>query len=243
MQIIKLDAIDSTNDFLKQLSATKTIKNFTVVTAKSQTKGKGQMGSKWESEYDKNLIISILINNFIDDVHEIFNINILVSLAVIKALETEKIPKLSIKWPNDIMADNKKIGGILIENIIKTDKKITSIIGIGLNVNQIYFENLPQASSIALILEKNVNRDGILENIINNLKSLINKISNQDFHLLGNQYKNYLYKFGVPCVFENTANQKFMGIIQDVSQDGKLCVLMEDDTVKEFNIKEIKMIF
>ena len=141
MKLIKLDATDSTNEFLKGLSSNQILENFTVVTAENQTKGKGQMGSVWDSEPSKNLIMSVLINGFVTDINQIFDINIVVSVSVIQVLEDLNIPELSIKWPNDIMSYNKKIGGILIENSIKSDGSINSIAGLGLNLNQVNFEN------------------------------------------------------------------------------------------------------
>src|SRR5690606_23453831 len=130
--LIKLDAIDSTNDFLKALSSQNELDNFTVVTAENQTKGRGQMGAKWESESGKNLIMSVLVKDFVCDNEQIFNVNIIVSLAVIETLKSLHIPGLSVKWPNDIMSYNKKIGGILIENTIKSDGRIVSVVGLGL---------------------------------------------------------------------------------------------------------------
>ena len=78
MRLVKLDAIDSTNEFLKGLSSQESLENFTVVTAENQTKGKGQMGAVWNSEIGKNLIMSVLIRDFITDIHQIFNLNIAV---------------------------------------------------------------------------------------------------------------------------------------------------------------------
>jgi len=116
MKVIKLDAIDSTNEFLKGLSSKQQLENFTVVTAENQTKGKGQMGSVWDSEAGKNLTMSVFVKDSLSDVNQIFKLNIGVALAVIEALETFNIPNLMIKWPNDIMSYNFKIAGILIEN-------------------------------------------------------------------------------------------------------------------------------
>ena len=103
MKLIKLDAIDSTNDFLKGISVLPETINFTVVTAETQTKGKGQMGQKWESEAGRNLIMSVLLKDVFKDINELFHLNIVFSLAVIDALNSYKVPELSIKWPNDIM--------------------------------------------------------------------------------------------------------------------------------------------
>ena len=242
MKVIKLDAIDSTNDFLKDLIGKQVVDNFTIVTAENQTKGKGQRGSVWNSEIGKNLIMSILIKSFIFDSTEIFNLNIAFSLAVIKALEERKIPKVSIKWPNDIMSDNKKIGGILIENSIKSDGTISSVVGLGLNVNQTYFQDLPKASSLALICDAFFNKEELLFSIFENMKQNI-LAWNEQSDLMWQKYTNYLFKKGIPMPFQNIENQNFMGIIQGVSSIGKLKILLENDTISEFDIKEIQMLY
>lgn len=242
MKLIKLDAIDSTNDFLKALSSHKELDNFTVVTAENQTKGKGQMGSKWVSESGKNLIMSVLVKDFLYDNEQVFNISIIVSLAVIKTLKELDIPDLSIKWPNDIMSYNKKIGGILIENTIKSDGRIVSVVGLGLNVNQINFELLPSASSMAVISGKSFDKDILPELIVEKIQQKIEswQTKSTDFW---KKYYNTLFRKGVPMPFKNLQNQNFMGIIQGVSSVGKLQVLLEDDSVSEFDIKEIQMLY
>ncbi len=242
MKLIKLDAIDSTNEFLKGISTQPDLENFTVVTAENQTKGKGQMGAVWNSEVGKNLIMSVLVKDFLKDINEIFNLNIAVSLAVITALKKNNIPDLSIKWPNDILSANKKIGGILIENSIKSDGTILSIVGLGLNVNQTNFEGLPKASSLAVVTGKEFDKEKLLFEIIANLElnvaeSKLNPAS------LRQQFVDLLYKKGVPMPFTNQKEEKFMGIIQGISTIGKLQVLLEDDSVAEFDIKEIQMLY
>lgn len=242
MKLIKLDAIDSTNDFLKGLSNKQEIENFTVVTANTQTKGKGQMGSKWESEYDKNLIMSVLINSFISSIEQVFNLSVISSLAVIEVLKSLDIPDLSIKWPNDIMSYNKKIGGILIENTIKSDGKIVSIVGLGLNVNQTNFIELPNASSLYLITGNPFDK-GILPDLI--VKKIQNKINfwENNSAFFWKKYVNTLFKKGVPMPFKNTENQNFMGIIIDVTPIGKLQIQLEDNSINEFDIKEVTMLY
>ena len=208
MKLVKLDAIDSTNDYLKDLVRNQTVENFTVVIAENQTKGKGQMGSIWVSEKGKNLIMSVLVKNFIFDASTVFNLNIVVSLAVISALKNLNIPNLSIKWPNDIMSDDKKIGGILIENSFRSDSTINSIIGIGLNVNQTDFNLLPQASSLTLITQNKVDRNKLLLNIINNLKTNI-KSWEKSSNILITNYNNLLFKKNVIMQFINKEIYKF----------------------------------
>ena len=242
MKLIKLDAIDSTNEFLKGLSTNPDIENFTVITAENQTKGKGQMGSVWFSEPGKNLIMSVLIKDFLFNGNQIFNINIVTSISIIQALETLKIPDLSIKWPNDIMSLNKKIGGILIENTIKSDGGIFSIIGLGLNVNQTDFENLPNASSMAEICKANFNIEELLFLIIERMEQNIQNWS-KNSKIMESDYTNKLFKKGIPMPFEDQKQDRFMGIIQGVSTFGKLEILLEDDSISEFDIKEITMLY
>jgi len=242
MQLIKLDAIDSTNEFLKGLSSNQLLENFTVVTAESQTKGKGQMGAIWNSEPSKNLIMSVLVTDFVTDINQIFDINIVVSVSIIQVLQDLNIPELSIKWPNDIMSYNKKIGGILIENSIKSDGSINSIVGLGLNVNQMNFENLPKASSLALICNATFDKEEILLKIIENLQQNVELwFHNSDY--FWSFFANRLFKKGVPMPFEDQNQQNFMGIIQGVSPIGKLEILLEDDSISEFDIKEIQMLY
>lgn len=243
MNLIKLDAIDSTNDFLKDLSRKQIVENFTAVVANNQTKGKGQMGSTWESEKGKNLIMSILVKDVLKDIDQIFHLNVAVALSVIQALEANNLPKLSIKWPNDIMSDTKKIGGILIENSFKSDTTVESVVGIGLNVNQKSFVNLPKASSMTLIMKKEFNLETILEEIIFQIKKNCSLILSNQTDKLWDNYHKYLFKMNIPMPFEDAYNAKFMGIIQGVSSEGKLELLLENDSIKTYGIKEIQMLF
>ena len=243
MKLIKLDAIDSTNDFLKGLSNDVSIQNYTVVTAKTQTNGKGQMGAKWVSESGKNLIVSVLVKNVLTNIDEIFDLNVAIALSIINVLESQNIPKLSIKWPNDIMSGNKKIAGILIENIIKSDNSIYSIIGIGLNVNQTNFDDLPNASSIKNIMYKDFDKEIILNKIIKSIQKNILELENNNQTQLWTLYNDKLFKKGNIMAFKNNTDLKFMGIIQQVSRNGKLQLLTENDILQEYDIKEILMIY
>ncbi len=242
MKLIKLDAIDSTNDFLKGLVNKQYLENFTIVSAESQTKGKGQMGSVWVSEKGKNLTMSVFVKDSLTVLNQIYSLNIAVALAIVQALETFEIPQLSIKWPNDIMSYNYKIGGILIENSIKNDGSISSVIGIGLNINQITFDNLPKGSSLAVVCNRQFDKHQILLKIVNRLKDNV-VLLNKEPDLLWKTYLKVLFKKGVPMPFKDNSNKNFMGIIQGVSEFGKLQLLLEDDTTAEYNIKEIQMLY
>ncbi|MGC1633385.1 MAG: biotin--[acetyl-CoA-carboxylase] ligase [Gelidibacter sp.] len=151
MRIIKLDAIDSTNTYLKQLSIDGNAEDGLAAVAKFQTHGRGQMGTVWDSQEAKNLTFSVFKDVSFVNIAQHFYISMAVSLAVYEALNSMGLQRISVKWPNDILSDNKKIAGILIENVIKLNVISGSVIGIGLNVNQTDFADLQSASSLLLL--------------------------------------------------------------------------------------------
>ncbi|MCZ8090298.1 MAG: biotin--[acetyl-CoA-carboxylase] ligase [Flavobacterium sp.] len=242
MQIIKLSAIDSTNDYLKQLSREKKLDNFTIVVANEQTKGRGQMGSKWVSEVGKNLTFSVLVKNVMIPNEKLFDWNIVVALAVLAVLERHEIQKVSIKWPNDIMADSKKVGGILIENVLKSGESFDSVVGIGLNLNQTNFEDLPKATSLKSLTNKNYDIFETAEEIVKKIEEKYQQLD-KSMTVFWNKYHEKLFKIDKPLAFEDSKNNRFMGIIQGVTHDGKLQVMLEDDSITFFNIKEIQMLY
>ena len=173
----------------------------------------------------------------------VFNLNVAVAVSVIQALETFDIPELSIKWPNDIMSYNFKIGGILIENNLKSDNSVHSVIGLGLNVNQNDFENLPKASSLALICKTEFDKEKLLVAIVEKIKQNLS-VMHYDLDTIWSSYIDLLFKRGVPMAFKNNqTNQNFMGIILGVSKQGKVQVQLEDDLIIEYGIKEIQMLY
>ncbi|MDN3676753.1 biotin--[acetyl-CoA-carboxylase] ligase [Flavobacterium paronense] len=241
MPLIKLDAIDSTNNFLKQLFKDSIVEDYTIVIANEQTNGKGQMGASWVSEKGKNLTMSILIKNIQLENQNIYDFNIAVALAVIKVLKNIQIHNVVIKWPNDIMADSKKVAGILIENILKADGSFTAIVGIGLNLNQTNFEDLPLASSLKNITGKTYEQEAIALLLKDSLKVTAVTL-NECSDLLWQEYHENLFKKDYPCPFEDKMGNRFMGIIKKVTRDGKLELILEDDSAIHFEVKEIKML-
>ncbi|WP_435415786.1 biotin--[acetyl-CoA-carboxylase] ligase [Polaribacter aestuariivivens] len=240
MKIIKLSAIDSTNSFLKDLAQDSCLENFTIVTTESQLKGRGQQSSVWLSEPSKNLTFSVFVSfkNF-----EISNkkyLTFAISLAVYEAIIEEIKHDVYIKWPNDILSGNKKLCGILVENSIQKTKIKHSVIGIGLNVNQTNFsEAIDKVTSLKLITQKEYDLDVFLNSIILKLKSRIQELENQALKKLEDDYLSVLYKKNTPTMFKNSSGVLFMGIIRGISKDGLLQIELEDETIKEFGIKEV----
>ncbi|AUC85067.1 biotin--[acetyl-CoA-carboxylase] ligase [Polaribacter sp. ALD11] len=243
MKTIKLNAIDSTNSFLKELAVNSTVDNFTIVVTDSQLKGRGQQGNSWVSEPCKNLMFSVFVRFEGLGVLEKKYLNFAVSLALFDALEDVSIPSVCIKWPNDILSGNKKICGILIENSLKGTEISSSVIGIGLNVNQTIFPDyLKKASSLKLITDKSYNLDKLLKQIILKFKARIALLNAKNFKTLEVDYLNVLYKKNIPTMFKDSEDVLFMGIIRGISNHGKLQIETEEEVILEFGIKEVSFL-
>lgn len=243
MLIVKLDAIDSTNSYLRKLSAKERVADYTTVIAKKQTEGRGQMGTVWSSEMSKNLTFSVFKDMSKLHLEHSFYVSIVTSLALLKTLQFFSISRLSVKWPNDILSEDKKICGILIENVIKQNNINASVIGIGLNVNQTKFENLPKASSLKMISGKVFDLDEMVHVILKNLKYYFLLLKKGQYDVLKKDYETYLFRKNKPSTFKDEEGMVFSGFIKGVTESGNLQVLLEDDIVKEFNLKTITLLY
>ena len=243
MRIIKLNAIDSTNVFMRQLSTAEKLKDYTIVATKLQTEGKGQMGTVWQSQKGKNLMFSVFKDvSFLHSDYAFF-ISIVSALSVVTALKRFNIPKLKVKWPNDILSEEKKVCGILIENVLSNNQIKESIIGIGLNVNQTEFQDLPQASSLLLISGKVYNLDELLDSIISQMKHYLSLLKNEKYSELLLEYETLLFRKEKPSTFKDTNENLFTGIIQGITLSGSLKILLEDDILKTFDLKEVSLLY
>lgn len=243
MHIIKLNATDSTNTYLRQFYSENNVVDYTVVLASKQNKGRGQMGSVWMSDSGKNLTFSVFKGLRGLQIDHVFFLSIVTSLAVINTLRSLNMSGLKIKWPNDILSYNQKICGILIENVIKNSQLDSCIIGIGLNVNQTEFSSLPKASSLKLITGITYDLDEVLNQIIENLKIQFAILRDGKRDALKIDYESYLYRNNKPSTFKDSEGTLFTGFIKGVSKAGKLKVLLEANITKEFDIKEITLMY
>ncbi|MEZ4778373.1 MAG: biotin--[acetyl-CoA-carboxylase] ligase [Flavobacteriaceae bacterium] len=243
MKIIKISAIGSTNDYLKKQAKTIPLEDETVVQTLHQTQGKGQMGASWHFDIGKSLAFSIFKQTDGLPISNQFWVNFAVSLGVKKGLDLLGIPKVSIKWPNDILADGKKVCGILVENQFQKGYIEHSIIGIGINVNNTSFPEFPQASSLLLTTGVHFSLDEVFEKVLQAVLSELHQVKVSNPEAYKKQYESYLYKIGVVCAFEDIERKMFQGIIVGVSNNGLLLVKLQDNTVKEYRLKEIKMLY
>lgn len=243
MEIIKLNATNSTNTYLKNLLKEKQVKDLSCIWALSQTQGRGQQGAKWISEPGKNLTFSVLkkFENLPSEYH--FLLNMEVSLAIFRALKKLYIPDLAVKWANDILSSKKKICGILIENTLHKEQISSSIIGIGLNVNQVFFNDLPNVSSLQKIMGHPFDLEEVLLLICQELEISLKSLSPTRFETMLDEYHTYLFRKDKPSTFEYPNGERFMGYIRGVSHNGQLQVEQEDALMSSFSLKEIKLLY
>lgn len=236
MHIIKLDAIDSTNDYLRKLILKKKPTTPTVVMSQYQKKGKGQRGQVWTSQAGKNLMFSLYMPNFTLPTKEVFSINKIVSVCLLHWLSSFQLPNICVKWPNDILSGDSKLAGILIESNVLQSTANSIIIGVGLNVNQVEFQNLPNATSMQLLTGKNYDIDALLFSLTTKLIECLTppiKNYNDDYH-------KYLYGLGQSRLFLKD-KKTFEGIIQSVNSEGKL-VLKTTAGEQVFDVKELQFV-
>ena len=243
MKIVKLDAISSTNAFLKDMVRTSPVENYTVVVAENQTKGKGQFDNIWISDKGKNLTFSILCNFLKLEIRHSFYLNCAVSLAIHMVLNNYIKEKLKIKWPNDILSSDKKLCGILIENTVSNGKIVNAVIGIGLNVNQESFpETLSNAASLKMLTGLTYDKSVILDELIAAIQVQMALIQTEKFSMLKSNYEQALYRNGQPAMFKNDRFGNFLGKILGITYQGQLVVELENERLEKFDLKEIEFI-
>ncbi len=242
MKIIKINATSSTNEFIRQLTLQTELDQVYCVKANTQTKGRGQMGTSWLSESDKNLTVSYLLPHLKINPDQSFFISMLSSLAIIEALKKFNLPQLKIKWPNDILSGRKKICGILIENNFKQAHINSTIIGIGLNVNQIEFNGLPKASSLRLILNQEISVDAVFEALNREIEKAYQRLLQLKPENIKEDYYSKLLGFSEVQSFQFPDHSTSAGIIKSVSDQGLIKIEFEKET-SEFELKQIKQLY
>ena len=239
MNVFKLNAINSTNLYLKELLQKKDLENFTIVMTEYQTSGKGQGLNIWYSEEGKNLLFSVLVKFDGLEIQKAPYLNYAISIAIYNVLNTY-LNNVKIKWPNDIMAENKKVCGILIENTVRSAKINHSIIGIGLNVNQSIFpDNVKNATSIYSLLHQKIDRNLLLENLVKSIKDKIIRLNNQEFSYLKDIYESVMYKHNEISSFKDKNGIQFQGKIVGVNHLGMLAIKTIENKIYTFANKEI----
>ena len=224
-KIIRLKEVDSTNTFLQNLNSNSLTFEGLVVCSEFQNKGKGQGINKWYAEPSKNLLFSVLLLPKSNIENQYF-LNKAISVSICQALIKLGVEPC-IKWPNDILVGNNKIAGVLIENRIKKTRLESSIVGIGLNVNQTDFDSAVQNPTSLKVLTRKTNQvDNVLDVILNFIETNYLKFKNEKFKELQSLYNQFLY------LKDTTAKIKIGEEIKEVKilgVDDYGCLLVESE--------------
>ena len=234
MLFIKLSAIASTNSFLKDWVQQTKDYDAVGVWTEHQTKGRGRRDTTWHAAKGLNLTGSVYLAASLLHHDHTFTLNEQACVAVYNTLKEYKIPALSIKWPNDILSGNKKLGGILVEPILRGTDVQGVVIGCGINVNQRSFPDLPCATSMAMLLNDRFSVEAMFETLAKNIKAQLS--SGVDVH---KTYMDVLFGRKRPLDFLRPDGAAFSATITDVSPTGRLILTHSDGTVATFDEKEV----
>ena len=238
MKSMYLRETRSTNLVLKEMLREYNLPEGFVLRTDFQSAGKGQPGNSWESEKGKNLLFSVLLYPQHIAIDQQFILSQLVSVAILRTLNSF-CAGFSIKWPNDIYFGDKKIGGILIENSLQGSKLNTSIVGVGLNINQKTFRSdAPNPVSLRQITAKNQRRKNILQDVLNNIYELYSKM---DVDTIRNEYFENLYRrVGFYTYRDNKG--LFEAELAGIESDGCLKLKTRTGEIRAYYFKEVAFV-
>lgn len=227
----------STNDTALNLVKDRTAHEGTLVITNHQTKGKGQRGNKWLAEKGLNLTFSLILRPSFLDISEQFYLNMAVSNGIRKFLQ-EYVPQVQVKWPNDlILPDYGKIGGVLIENTYSGANWEYAVVGVGINVNQEYFEN-PVAVSLAKATGSKFDLSELFRLLVTQIEQGYLELKRGKWLQIKSEYLHYLYLKDVWGTYEDLSGD-FKGKIVGITAQGKLEIELENGDVQLFGLKEV----
>jgi len=239
-KIIFLPSCHSTNSIA--LEYPDVIADGTVIITDYQTGGRGRRGNAWESAAGLNLTFSILLRPILPQEVEIFDFSVVTSLALCKTL-TFFLPNkdFKIKWPNDIYVNNKKIAGILIENVWQGKKLTKTVIGIGLNVNQTEFSNIG-AISMRKLSEIFIEKEIILQKYFEYFEYFFMLLQQGFAKFLRNEYQNLLFAKNEVRLFQ-IFGETLQAKILSVFPDGKISIeIVSENRVISLDLNELNFI-
>jgi BirA family biotin operon repressor/biotin-[acetyl-CoA-carboxylase] ligase len=239
--IIRLQVTDSTNNYANNQIKSYDVAEGTVFLAYEQSAGRGQAGNFWESEPGKNLTFSIVLFPEFLEIRRQFMISKVVTLGIYSALN-KHVDQLRIKWPNDIYAGNKKIGGILIENSVMSGLLQSSVVGIGLNVNQVHFRSsAPNPVSLKKLTNQHFDCDLLLTEVLTGINRYYSLLRNGGDKEIDQAFISALYFLNRSHSFRS-GEEVFNGVITGVNEIGQLQIRKEDGRIVEFYFKEVEFL-
>jgi len=236
--LLQLQSVDSTNNYASRLLRQETVTEGTVILAVHQTGGRGHGGNQWISDKGMNLLISIILKPDCLPVSRQFYLSMSVAAGIQQYISDLEIQAL-IKWPNDILTHGRKLAGILIESTVMGSSLSTSVIGIGLNVNQKVFPaDLPNATSFTLETGKIFDLSDVLQKLLSCLEGKINLLYEGKFMDIKNAYLNRLWMINTWMTFADQTG-RFTGRIVDIAESGELAVNRQNGETRLYGFKDI----
>ena len=237
--ITYLPTCHSTNDIATELIHTKKATEGTVIITSNQTAGKGQKGNKWESEPNKNLTFSLILSPKPLKASQQIYLNMAMSVACYEFLNIFLADdKLKIKWSNDIFFEKKKIVGMLIENTIRGYYLQSSVVGIGININQVNFDET-KATSLQKLNGTEYDLEQLLNILLEKIEKNYLKVKTSAFAELKQKYIQYQYQYNDIKNYQTADGKNFEGKIIDVDENGMLCIENLNGKTLKFNFKEL----
>lgn len=243
--IIFLPEVNSTNSYAITLLKNVNVAEGTVVNTANQTNGKGQRGSVWNTDVASNVTASVILKPVFLDLKKQFILYQIAALAcydLMAELLNSSQFDIKIKWPNDILVNEKKIAGILIENGVLNSRLNYSVIGIGININQVNFDQSINATSVKLLMSKDHKPDEILKQLCPHIEKYYLMLKNHKEARINEMYLDRFYKKDQWQDFEIGKEIKKM-MVMGVGENGLLMLHDNDGKGKEFDVKEVKWIF
>ena len=236
-----LQTIDSTNAYLQRMRPEADIRNL-VVSTDEQTAGKGMGSNGWESAKGQNLTFSLALDTSFLPAERQFLLSEAVPLGIVKVLDGFlPVEKLFIKWPNDIYYDGHKLAGILINSTIKANMMDTSIIGIGMNVNQMKFQDWPtHPISLKQIMGKDYELQPLLEQIAESVVAEVERLK-KNSPAIEQDYLSRLFRYRTWADYR-VGEKTLRLLMTGINPFGRLLLVDETNKPYCFDIKEIKFV-
>ena len=241
LQYHHFDTLDSTNAYLQRLQSETDIRDW-VVSADEQTAGKGMGNNGWESEVGKNLTFSLAVDTGFLPAERQFLLSEAVPLGIVEVLD-KLLPteKFSIKWPNDLYFGNRKLAGILINSTIKANMMDLSIIGIGLNVNQMQFKDWPtHPVSLKMITGKDYDLQPLMEQIAAHIIKKVELLKSNPT-AIEQAYLKRLFRYQTWADYE-VDGKTWRLFMTGIDAFGRLQLVDEQQTLHCYEIKQIKFL-
>lgn len=225
MNLIVLTSVDSTNNYLQQLVSQNMATEGTLVLALEQSGGRGQRGKVWESHPGLGLYCSVLLQPRAWYVEKQFVLNKAVAVGIALYLETKTTADIRIKWPNDLMADGKKIAGVLIENNVRGSYLSSVIAGIGINLNHSVMNDQFEtaATSLHLLTRQQYDAETEAQELFRFLWQAYRQLISGEKDWVEAQYQHRLYKQGTRSAFTGN-DELFFGVLRSVNDNGQAVI-------------------